>query len=77
MRWARVAPHKVQADWEEDEMQGHRRSAADAEWMSRSESCWPESDTAMRALRTEFKDLQQMAIAVHSRSDESDEDSDE
>ena len=32
---------RVQADWEEDEMQGHRRSAANAEWMSRSESLWP------------------------------------
>ena len=33
--------------------------------------------TRLRALRTEFKDLQQMTIAVHTRSDESDEDSDE
>ena len=43
----------------------------------RTDSDETDTNTAMRALRTEFKDLQQMAIAVHSRSDESDEDSDE
>ena len=43
----------------------------------RTDSDETDTNTAMRAPRTEFKDLQQMAIAVHSRSDESDKDSDE